>query len=210
MAGPPEHIQPDELWALITKLPRPSKTVDFPRMVPDTDQPVGQVSFQILSQQDQMTACVAAEKFARDVLKEYAKKGDEGIGYENLYKNAAAIEVLYRATFSRSSMEEGAPRPFFPSPRDMRENLTPDEVGLLMEAYLRFQVECGPVVAYMSEEEMEAWVKRLVEGGSAFPLYRCSSEAVSELVMRMASRLYNYWTATSSPGSQPDDDTSTS
>lgn len=207
MAGPPDHIPADELWTFITQLPRPTRHVEFPRKDPNTGEAIGQVVLQILSQQEQMAACIAAERFARDLLKEYAKKGEEGLGYDNVYNNAAAVEVLYRATLSASSFDEGEKRPFFPSPKDMREKLSPDEIGILMAAYLRFQSESGPIVSQMTEEEMEAWVKRLAEGGSAFPLYRCSSDAVTELVMRMASRLYSYWTATSSPGSPQEEST---
>ncbi len=200
MSLPPKDIAASDLWTRLTQLPRPSREVDYPRLDPTTGESIGKVVIQILSQQEQMVAAVAAERFTREQLKD--PKGTEaGLGYQNVYKNAQAVEVLSRAC----RRSDDPTQPMFPSPKLMREQLTPDEVGVLLSIYLEVQTELGPIVAHMDEGEMEAWIRRLVEGGSAFPLAQLSSELTSDLVMLMASRLYPSLIATSSPGSQPDD-----
>lgn len=201
MSGPPPDVAPNELWLRLTQLPRPSKTVDYPRLDPVTGEPIGKVILQVLSQQETDAAQLAAERHAREVFKD--KPQENGIGYENVYKNAAAVEVLYRAV----KCSDDPTRPFFPSPKQMRLQLTNDEIAVLLSMFLEVQGEMGPIVSKMGDEEMEAWVRRLVEGGSTYPLASLSSEARSELTMRMALRLYTFLTDISSPGSPPEEPT---
>lgn len=202
MGLPSTEIPASELWLHLMQLPRPSREVDYPRKDPVTGEPIGKLVMRVLSQQEQMAAATAAETFTRSLIKD-KPKGEESLGYENVYKNAAAIEVLYRACRA----QEDLARAFFPSPKLMRDQLTADEVGVLLAIYIQVQSELGPIVAHMEEGEMEAWVRRLVEGGSSFPLALLSSEGVTDLVMLMASRLLPFLTATSSSGSQLDEST---
>lgn len=197
---PPTNIPPNELFTQLTSVPRPSRTVDLPRVKPGTTEAAGQVLMRVLTQTELIQAAAEAEDFTRKAMKEVPKAVEANIGYENIYNNASSVEILYRACRRVDNPEW----PFFPTPRAMRDALTQDEIGVLMRSYLILQAELGPIVAHMSEGEVDAWIRRLVEGGSTLPLSVLSSEGVSDLVMHMASRLYTSPTDTSSPGSQPD------
>ena len=192
-----DEMKPSELWAEIIALPRPSRVIEFPRKKPDGT-PVGEFSMQVLKQEEQMLCAAAAERFTRKLLKDDApKNGDLARGYNDIYSNAAAVEILFRACRTKDDLI----KPLFPSPDVLRQNLTNDELGVLMSIYYTVQTELGPIVAYLSEEEIEAWIARLVEGGSSYPLDSLSSEAQKQLLMRLASRLYKPPTDTSLPGS---------
>lgn len=195
MAGPPDDIPASKLWLKLQEMPRPSRVVDFPRIGPDGS-PVGSLAMWVLTQEEQMICSAAAEEFTRRVLKDGRK---EELGYDAVYSNAACVEILYRACRDPEDIK----RPAFPTPKAIRETLTADECGRLFEHYLTVQLEVGPIVAHMSPEEMNAWVARIAEGGSAFPFDLLSSDVQKTLVLFMARRLASSPMATSSAGSPP-------
>lgn len=179
---------------------RPNKLVDFPRKGED-GQPIGQLRIRILTQEEQMACTAEAENLAKKHLKE--GKRDE-FGYERLFTDAVCVEVLYRACRDGDDPE----RPAFPTPQDIRRQLTTEECAKLFEHYLTVQLELGPTVITMSDAELEAWIDRLVEGGSAFPFDLLSSDLQKLLVLHMAFQLRSSQTVTSSVGSQPEETTS--
>ena len=181
-------------------MPRPSRVVDFPRNGAD-GKPMGELRVRVLTQEEQMLCSAEAERFTKKAIKDLPKGDEAQIGYQNTYNNAAAVEVLFHACRKKDDPE----LPFFPSRDVLRKFLTPDEVGVLMMHYYTAQAEMGPIVAHMSEEEMEAWIARLGEGGSRFPLDLLSSEALKELAYSLACRMHSFAMATSLPGSQPDE-----
>jgi hypothetical protein len=202
MSSPPENIPPAELWAEISKMPRPHRVVDFPRKGP-SGEPIGQVTLMVLTQGEGIEAAAQAEKYTRATLKavldENVRKDEVSAGYDDIYNNASVDEVLFRATRRADEVNSL----FFPSPAAIRQKLAQDEVACLFREYLIVKAELGPIVAEMSHGEMKEWVAQLVEGGSAFPLARLSSDGLNSLVMAMASQLANFVTATSSPGWPP-------
>lgn len=195
MAGPPGTIEASALWAVLARAERPFKVVDFPREDAD-GKAIGQVAIRVLTQEEQMICSAAAEKFAREHLKD-AKKDE--LGYEAIYSNAAAIEVLCRACRDVSDVS----RPAFPSPKMLSQALTADETGVLFQHYLTTQLELGPIVAMMSDEEMEAWITRIGEGGSAFPLDLVSQDLLKTLLLSSAKQVVSLQMAKSSAGSPP-------
>lgn len=205
MSGPPDNIAPDTLWTQMTQLPRPYREVDFPRKDPITGDPMGQVVMTVLTQEEQMLCSSRAEEFTRKVLKSVPKNDEARRGYDDLYDNAGACEILFLAVRRKSDPKLH----FFPSVEKIRKELTADEVGMLMLHYFTVQREVGPQVSTMSEEEVDAWVKRLTEGGSAFPLDLLSLGALRSLVLSLAKRQAISATDTTSPGSPLDEFTST-
>lgn len=197
MAGPPKDIPASQLWLKLQTLPRPFKLVDFPRQGSD-GQPVGQLAIRILTQEEQMICTAAAEEFVRKHIKDGKK--DE-LGYERLFSDAVSVEVLYRACRDADDPE----RPAFPTPKQIREQLTTEECGKLFEYYLTVQLELGPTVISMSDEEMEAWIDRLAEGGSAYPLDSVSSDRQKILFLYMAFQLRSSRMGTASVGSPPEE-----
>lgn len=200
MAGPSENIPPHEAWLEVTKTPRANRVCDFPRNDPVTGEPICQIAMWVLTEEEQNACQAAAELFTRKLLKEIPKGDEARRGYDDLYNNAAAIEILYRACRRPDDLS----KPFFPSPAEMRRHLTIDEVGVLFNQYMTVQVETGPIISLLSEDEVQTWVKRLGEGGSRFPLDFLSSEALKTLAWHLALQLFNLQMDTTSPGSQPE------
>lgn len=200
MAGPPENIEPNELWAALTALPRPHRLVDVPRYLPGTRESVGQVAVWPLTQEEQMACNAEADRFTKELLKDPQKKDEANLGYHHTYTNEVAVQVLYRACRDPKDTN----RPAFPSPSLMRKHFSSDEIGVLFHSFCTVQSELGPIRAEMSLEETEALILRLEEGGSAFPIESYSWETQRTLVLSMASRLVSCWMAMSSAGLQPD------
>ena len=205
MTSPAPVLTPSELWAQIIAMPRPHRTVDFPR-VNATGEAIAQIVMQVLTQEEQITTAIEAERFTRKHIKDLPKSDEPRRGYDDTYNNQAACELLFRACRRLEDMA----LPFFPSPSAIRQNLTPDEVGVLLRSYFIVQAEIGPIISGMSEDEITAYIKRLQEGGSAFPLSLLSPDSLIALVLSMAKRLSLSATASTSLGSLPDSPTSSS
>lgn len=200
-----EQIEPSDLWLALTALPRPHRVVPFPRRLPGSEAPVGELAIWPLTQEEQMAANAEADRWTKRLLKDPQLKDQANLGYHHTYANEVAIQVLWRACRDPKRTERSA----FPSPALMRERLSTDEVGVLFNHYCTVQSEIGPIVAYMSTEEREAWILRLQEGGSAFPFDSLSWEQQRTLVTSMASQLVSCWMAMCSLGSPPDVSAST-
>lgn len=190
------EIEPSELWLALTTLPRPQRPIPLPRYHEGTQTPVGEVIVWPLTQEEQMAANAAADKFTKELLKDPQKEGEANLGYHHTYSNEVAIQVLFRAC--RDPQDTN--RPAFPSPALMRKHFTTDEIGVLFHSFCTVQSELGPIRAQMSKEECEALIFRIAEGGSAFPFDSCSWEEQRILVLTMASQLHNCWTAMFSAG----------
>jgi hypothetical protein len=188
MSLPPDNVAPGDLWAQIIATPRPSRIVDFPRNGED-GKPLGQIRLRTLTQSEQMESASAAERVAKKFMREAVGSDQMNHGYESVFRNASAVEILFRASFKVDEW-----RFFFPSPDEMRKRLSVDEIGILMHSYMITQAELGPIVSQLSESELEAWIHRLSEGGSRVPLAFLSSEAQSELLTHMASLIQSFRT----------------
>jgi hypothetical protein len=194
---PPENIPPNELFLKLSAMPRAHRTVDLPRLDPMTGEPVGQIIMQVLTQAEQMRTLAAAETVTRKMLKDAMPgEGEAKQGYTDLFRNAAAVEVLYAVCRDAKDIT----RPFFPGPAEMRKTLTTDELGVLMSNYLTVQTELGPIKAELSAEESEAWLHLLVRGGSTLPLDSLSWDALKSLVLFLARLVETLRTAISSAG----------
>lgn len=138
--------------------------------------------------------CTAA---AEDVVRKHMKDGrKDELGYERLFTDALCVEVLFRACRDADAPE----RPAFPTPSSLQKMLTTEECGKLFEHYLTIQLELGPTVVTMSDDELEKWIDRLVEGGSAYPFDLLSSDLQKLLLLHMAFRLRSSPMAKSSAG----------
>ncbi len=193
-----EDLKPADLWLAITAMPRPSRIVEFPRNGAD-GKPIGELRIQVLTQEEQILCSAEAERFTKKAIKDLPKGDEAQLGYQNVYNNSAAVEVLFHACRKRDEAKD----PFFPSREAIRKVLTPDEVGVLMMHYYTAQAELGPIVAHMSEEEVDAWVARLGEGGSRFPLDFLSLDGLKDLAFSLACQKHSSATVTSLPGLPP-------
>jgi len=137
----------------------------------------------LLTQEEQITTAIEAERFARKHVKDTPNDGPSR-GYDDVYNNQAACEILFCACRRVGDMA----LPFFPSSSAIRQNMTPDEVGVLVRSYYIVQDEVGPIVATMSLEDAEAWVTRIRDGESGVPLAYLSPEATKQIVLSLASK----------------------
>lgn len=199
---PSKDVPASELWLKLASQERPSQVVDFPRKG-DDGEAVGQVRIRILTQEEQMVCASAAEKLTREHLKD--SKKDE-LGYERLYTDAICVEVLFRACRDIEDVKRSA----FPSPKAIRGQLTTEECAMLFQHYLTVQLQLGPTVIEMSDEELEAWITRVAEGGSSFPFDLLATDLQKLLLLHMAYQLRTSPTDSGSAGLQPDEVTTSS
>lgn len=203
---PSSDIPASELWAKIASSERPYRVVDFPRKDPISGEPIGKLAIRILTQSEVMICSSVADKFTKDLLKEKPRDGEMSRGYEDIYRNESAVQVLVRACRDHKDLSVA----LFPNAAEMRNALTSDEIGILMRSYVQVQSDLGPIVAYMTDEEREAWITRLTEGGEVYPLAYLSSDEHDRLTLHLASQLRSLLTDKSSVGSQPEKQSSES
>lgn len=201
MAGPPQKVEPSALWVALASAKRPNKIVDFPRKDPVTGEPIGQLRMVPLTEAETIQAKAAALAYMRDVLKLKVEAPELQDGYRQIFEDACATEILFRAA-KRLDYEDLAA---FPSAAEVRAKLTSDEMGVLISSYAIVQQELGPIVSTLSVAEMDAWLDRLGDGGSQLPLASFSLGQLRDLVMHSASRLATSPTGNTSPGEQPSD-----
>lgn len=198
--GPPVDTTPSELFARLSQLPRPHRIVELPRKDAVTGEPVGSVAMVVLTQTETIAAAASAERRARAVLKDaLPRREDAQLGYDDVYNNLAACEILFRAC--KDVSDPTLKRPAFKTPDELGNGFSNDEIAALHHDYLTVKYECGPIIGSMTPEEVDAWVEMLAKGASAIPLDRLSWGAIGTLVVSMASRLWSLQTAKSSPGS---------
>lgn len=207
--GPEKKEEPkdeggSQIWQLLTAIPRPTRKVPLPRNLPGTRETIGEIPVWPLTHGELIESNAAAEQRMRTLFKDENKKDELNLGYQHSFANELAVQHLWRACRDPNDLN----KPAFPSPKSMSLQLTGDEIGVLYNHYLTVQSELGPITSTMSDEEYEAWIRRIAESGSTDPFDSCSWDLQRTLVRIMASQLLDYWTVTSSVTSQPDDDTS--
>jgi hypothetical protein len=95
----------------------------------------------------------------------------------------------------------------FPSAAAVRAQLSSDEMAILVKSYSMVQLRLGPIQAYLTNEEYDAWIERLKVGGSELPLVLLSGEQQIGLIMYMISQSVTSPMDKSSVTSQPDNGT---
>lgn len=193
---PPKGADASELWVKLSELPRPlSPEYTFRARGAD----VGTLRFWVLTAQELSWVRVEASRETKKLFGEDAIRGN--LAYEEELEEQKALHLL-----QLSCRQPEDPRfPTFRRAAEVREALTDDEITVALTAYAQFRRESGPIISELTPEEMEAWVKVLMEGGSRFPLARCSGEVLIDLTMYLASKLRASATGTSSAGSPPDE-----
>lgn len=194
-----------ELWARITSSPRPHKVVDFPRSGAD-GLPLARVAMIVLTQEEQIIASAETERYTKKAIRDLPKSDEVARGYNDIYNNRAAVEILFRSCRHQDEISKS----FFPSPDEIQRALTVDEVGTLFRSYLIVQGELGPIPSSVSEEDRDAWVRRLQEAGDRRPLASLSWESLSALAFSMACQIESLSGPKSLPGNSPESGSSTS
>lgn len=192
MPGPPEDVSPSDLFLKLQEAPRPTELVDFPRRTPD-GKPIGKTRIQVLRSEDHDVARLRAKAAvkARHKLTDADLQDEAGAA---VLRDAAAREILAMACCVEKNLgsEDKPYYPLaFPDADGIGKFVSADELAVLFEAYRLVQAKYGPFEkTVQTEEELSAWIKRLVEGAAEFPLQQLSSVHWAELAFLLAVRAY--------------------
>jgi hypothetical protein len=107
--------------------------------------------------------------------------------------DTVARELLAKACLTADGVDLGDGKTtyghVFRSSDDLKK-LRPDEIAFLFGAYLLTQSKYGPFEKFIgSDADLNAWIKRLVEGGSEFPLLRLQLPQLVQLAFSLAERI---------------------
>ena len=221
MFAEPPNVPAAELFAKLCAQNRPGETVPFPRYdhtacplhakryptAEERDEPgckctiIGSLFLRVLTQDELEDAKASALVEAKTRLaKQMPTKDDATESLDDLVSMYTNVEVLFRACRKDATGRE----PFFRTPLDVRSLLFVDEVGVLVNAYLRVQNTLGPFITGMDEHELDAILDKLEAGGiSRSPLDWASLGLLKALLMRSVSRCASSRTASSSSGTPP-------
>jgi hypothetical protein len=192
MALPPTDVSASELFRKLQQAPRPSEVVDFPRKDGE-GKAIAQVRIQVLTQEQ--------HDEARERALHYLTK-KRGISREDLstelmrqeMADAAAKEVLALACLTVEPLPNTDPPRYgrqFPDGPSIGKTMTADEIGVMFTQYEIVQNRFGPYEGNInSEEELDAWIKRLAEGAGASFLAQLGLLELVGLTMSLARRSY--------------------
>jgi hypothetical protein len=201
--GPPKDVPASELWLAMTTLPVPHVIEDMPVKEPIYGKSIGKVAIVPLSPEELQISRTVAGQWATKRTGETPKNGEESPAYFAVMASEAAVQILWRAL--RDPNDPTLKKPAIPAAMLLRQAPFTDDIHVvLMRMYTRACVVCGPIVATMTDEERDAWLDALEEGGSAFPLDLLSSDMKTELLMHSVARLKKCQTANGLRGPQPD------
>jgi len=198
-----KSIIQDDIWARIMATVRPHVVVPFPRINPDTGEPVAEMAMVVLTSEESAIVTADAEKKVRRILKDNIPgQGEAHRGYDELFNTFIAEGLIYTACRNKEDLK----RNFFPKKEAILQILNVDELAILLNHYYTVQIELGPVISMLNDEEMEMWTNRLLEAGTkpAFLLNSCSLEVLKMLAVFLANQLKISRTSNSLPISQPE------
>jgi hypothetical protein len=190
---PPKGADPERYVLFLTQTPRP---MSDPFEVAYRGQKIPAILW-VMTSGESGRARWQAEKACKEALGAEAKIGS--IAYEEEFLQQKAYQIVAAVV----RQVEAPYFPVFPTAAHVRDNLSDDEVSVLLSAYGQFRVQTGPMLSEITEEEAEVWFEFLRKGFDRVPLARCSGEALIDLIKYLVSRLSTSQTGTSSAGSPP-------
>ncbi len=195
-----EDVEPSELFLKLCE-PRPSEVIDFPRKDRDGN-PIGKIRIQVLRMEDHNKARLVATRALKESLKGFGvgdldKNEMESDAVREVLGDLIAHELLCLACLSDKEQEgltddNGNPvyAKIFGKPSQIRTALTADETLVLFNAYRLVQYKYGPFESTLNDDgDIEAWVTRLKEGGSAFPLLVLPLPQLAELAFGLSEKI---------------------
>lgn len=195
MAFPPSDVSATELFLKLSAPTRPSEIVDFPRRDPNTRQPIGKVRIQVLNLSEYDEARIKAQHWIVE-KKRISRDQLDGQAVKEVLGDRIAKELISMACLSVDPIKDTEQTGH---PRYMRHFATADAVDVLLADELEalwmtlqmIQRKYGPYEGNLdSAEQVTAWMKRLVEGGTALPLGQLGWHHLVELTMSLAERSY--------------------
>lgn len=199
MAGPPDGVEPSELFLKLLERPAPNEPFPYPRLG-DDGEPVFNVRIFVLPDRDLVAAKLSARKW---LAKQAADQHSSVREYdEQMIGDRVAKELLFRSVREDKVIPGSDPPQYkflFGSADDV-ERLPSDEIGCLYGAYLILQQMYGPTDAsFQSDAEVNEWVERLKKGGGRFLLPLLQSHQRDALLMSLVDREWSLRQALTSP-----------
>ncbi len=197
--GPIDDGEPAELWLKLCE-PAPSEVIDFPRK-DRNGKPVGKIRIKVLKMEDHNKARIKATKALKDAVKasgvgELDKVEMETEAIREVLGDLIAHELLCMACYTDKEQltDEKTGEPIygkvFATPGHIRQVLTADETLVLFKAYQLVQHKYGPFeLTIQDDRDIEAWINRLKEGGSAFPLTLLPFPQLAELTFALSEKI---------------------
>ena len=190
---PAKEIKPSELFLKLTEAPFPSESdLDFPRRGPDGES-LFKFRIRVLAQSDHDRARMAAHDSISK--RGYTPEQMQSQAIREVIGDAVAKELLAMACLendSHISDPNGNPKyaRIFASAKDLGQ-LAADEISVLFNMYLLVQRKYGPLE---TSADVDAWVKRLVEGGSGFPLLQLDSQTLASVTFTSMVKMHSLFT----------------
>ncbi len=191
MAGPPKDIAPSELFLKLLECPRPTEVINYPRKDPATGEAIGKIRIQVLTQEEHDRARIAAHRTMK--AQGFDKDDLAGATMQEVLGDSVARELLAMACLMADGVElEDDKQTYgrvFRDAGDLKK-LGSDEIAVLFNAYMLVQAKYGPFESSVSSAaDVDAWVTRLMEGGSSFLLLQLPLPALVELTWLLAQRV---------------------
>ncbi len=188
---PPADVEPSELFLKLSSAERPSEVIDFPRKDKNGN-PFGRVRIRVLTSDEHDQARLRA---LASLKKQELKPAD----METPLVRAVAGDATARELIAMAATTEKNYGPDPDSPiygrlfrhADDVSQLSADEVLVLFNAYQLVQHKFGPFERnIVSKEDEDAWIARLGEGASEFPLLELVWPQLAALTLSLGRRLY--------------------
>ncbi len=196
------------LYAELTRLPRPHIVVPFPVGKDEGGKEIDSgvnIALVVLNNRELQDVRVAAFKEVKRRLKDdVPTKFEQSLAYDPIYQDAYVVEVLARSCRRSDALDER----FFPS-RDGVTAFTDAQLGVLAAHYNHLTNTRGPIVSAMTDDEFVDLGKRIAAAGNsgAFFLSSLSLDELKTFATFTACRLWSSQTASSSPGTSPEEST---
>ena len=194
--GPPNDVSATDLWQALNE-PSPSEVIDFPRKN-RSGQAVGKVRIKVLKMEDHNKARLLATKSLKEAIKnsnlgEFSKDDMESDAVKEVLGDLIAHELLCMACYTDTEQDIDDPFPYakvFLTPKHISSVLTADETLVLFNAYRMVQYKYGLFEKTINDDDdIEAWLTRLKEGGSAFPLLALPLPQLADLAFCLSEKI---------------------
>lgn len=195
-----------DIWAEMMAEPRQHRLVPFPKNNPKTNEPYCEVAVVVLTAEESALVTREAEVKTRVALKEAPPQpGEFSKGYIDLFERYCSEGILYHAVRKSDDLSTK----FFPRKEDIFRLLSVDQCGVLLNHYYTVVLELGPIIAELSADEAEAWIKRIIEGGTQnrFLVNSLSVVAWTDLIKSLVSQLEDLQMDRSLPGTPQENTT---
>jgi len=150
-----KEIKPEDLIRTLLD-GAPSKVFDFTKVLPSGERATTKIRVQVLRAAENITALKDSQDYAKDT--------GERDGYNDIYREAQAHEVLTRCLrhVDKSQRPDGSEHypPLFTDSRQLRASFNELELAALLNCYQITKSEFGSLEA-LDEHDAETWIARL-------------------------------------------------